>query len=195
MGPVSRGSTPITIQPITSEDDLPRCAQLADIGLKPDPLHEFKARYSPHNVYDETLEVLTDALHDERQRFRLFKAVVKEPAAIGGEEMEVIVGFTQWKYGYLDVPKMDPFTPRKQAAEHSDLQTPVTSVAAVETTNCAFVPVTPNETEKSKEENPFYSNPHDEISRRIGNSYIRNIRGKKHVCALSISSMDGAPDC
>src|SRR5258708_1830016 len=110
----------ITIKPITSEADLPRCAHLADIGLKADGLHEFKARYGPKGVYEETLEKLTQELRDNQRTCRLFKAVISSPSPPGQSRAgdaevtnesttEFIVGFTHWHYGYVEFPKMDPF--------------------------------------------------------------------------------------
>lgn len=191
----------ITIKPIISVADLPECARLTDIALKPDAFHEFKARYNSSGIYQETLQKMTEALHDDRQRYHLFKAVIpnssltedqKAPDLETSNEMdsEAIVGFTQWRYGYLEVPKMDPFAVRKEPDKSSSPDAGVTTIAIAEANGPVFPAGSPfNNDHVASEDSasptkpkPFYSNPHDEMSRKVMNEYIRAIRGKKHVC-------------
>jgi hypothetical protein len=182
------GASPpsISIKPITSEADLPRCAHLADVALKPDGLHEFKTRYGSKSLYDETLGALTDALRDEQKRFRLFKAVVTAPTSESDEE--VIVGFAHYRCGYVDVPKMDPFAPRRQLETLSPVAD-VTAVAVADTNGAATLPAIPTnvidaKNAESGKPKPFYADPTKELSRKLGNVYITSIRGKRHVCKL-----------
>ena len=191
----------ITIKPITSEVDLPDCARISDIALKTDPLHEFKARYGISGVYLETLDRLTESLRDERGRFRLFKAVVSLPLAQGEEtksetdapeRAETIVGFTHWRYGYVEVPKYDPFAPQKGTEKDPGFETGVTNVALAGENGQRTHSATPPSHEvesvstpgpaKSEKSKPFYRNPHDELGRKLGNAYIGTIRGKRHLC-------------
>ncbi|OAP57638.1 hypothetical protein AYL99_08376 [Fonsecaea erecta] len=197
----------ITIKPITSEADIPICATLADAALKPDGLHEFRKRYSK-NVYDNTVDKLTDALRDDRGRFSLFKAVLSttpsndrrgdpndtvetENTQAQGEH-ETIVGFTLWRKGYLEVAKMDPFAPKNETTEGAFIDTSVINVPISEGVNTdatADIPTIPTTQvsgdgasgpEKAKPK-PFYANPDEELFRKLGNAYVSAIRGKRHL--------------
>ncbi|KIW72808.1 hypothetical protein PV04_00980 [Phialophora macrospora] len=200
MAPLSSlPGSKIAVKPITSETDLPVCARLADIALKPDSFHEFKARYCSQNVYEETLEKITEALRDDRGRYCLLKAVVPasstlEPeqstAGSGADDAEIIVGFAQWRCGYVEVPKMDPFAAREATERNPSLETGVTNVAIAEvngqdTRNSAVSTdvdsVAAGKVENSRNTPPFYSNPHDELARKLMNAYISTMRGKRHV--------------
>lgn len=183
----------ITIKPITSEEDFPRCAQLSDEALKPDGLHEFKARYGGIGVYKETIEKLTKDFRENPATCRMFKAVISLPnqSSIGHPEAsgeaggELIVGFTHWHYGYLHVPKMDPFAIRRAPEEAASLDIGVTSIAVAETSTRTNGDDGVTEDVSSLEQpKPFYSNPDRELARKLGNIYIRAIRGKRHVCEL-----------
>ena len=200
----------ITIKPITSEADLPICAHLADVALKGDGLHEFKTRYNSVSVYQEALEKFTESLRDDRGRFRMFKAVVPSssipksdrsildtPGTSEEAGTETIVGFTQWRYGYVEVPKMDPFAPRKELDKDSSVEAGMTGMAIAEPMGQSNPPalsqnsssVAVNRTAGSDKPKPFYTDPHEELRRKLSNAYIVSMRGKKHVCKLRKSSL------
>ncbi|KIY01549.1 uncharacterized protein Z520_03101 [Fonsecaea multimorphosa CBS 102226] len=187
-------TTTITIKPITSEADIPACATVADAALKADGLHEFRRRYSK-NVYDNTVEKLTDALRDDRGRFFLFKAVVSpartaQTANTEAQE-ETIVGFTLWRKGYVEVPKMDPFAPKKETTESATTDTSTINVPITEGVNAESavdiqtIPTTQisgdGATGPATKPKPFYANPDAEVARKLGNAYIGAIRGKRHL--------------
>src|ERR1700743_1658977 len=161
----STKSLEVTIKPITSEADLPHCARLADIALKPDGLHEFKTRYGTRSVYQETLEKLQECLDDDRGSFRLFKAVVSSSSIAKSSDggtinfqtsnepnAETIVGFAQWRYGYVEAPKMDSFQPQKKTTQGSSLEDGVTSVAVADTSKQNTPAVTPKDTDQTAAE-------------------------------------------
>ncbi|OQV03827.1 hypothetical protein CLAIMM_08818 isoform 1 [Cladophialophora immunda] len=197
----------IVIKPITSEADIPVCAKLADAALKPDGLHEFRNRYSK-SVYDNTVEKLTDAIRDDRGRFFIFKAVVSptprkdrnadlNSAAeipnnkVQGEE-EVMVGFTLWRKGYVEVPKMDPFAPKNETTEDATVATSITNVPIsegidAESATDVLTTATPEISGDGAagpggKPKPFYANPDAELARKLGNAYVGAIRGKRHLC-------------
>jgi hypothetical protein len=213
--PSSLPGSKVAVKLVTSEADLPVCARLADIALKPDPFHEFKARYCSKNVYEETLEKITEALRDDRGRYCLLKAVVPASSTSeseqstaqttqgsGADAAEIIVGFAQWRCGYVEVPKMDPFAPRKEPERSPSVDAGVTNVAVAEVngqdTGSAVSAdmdlIAAGKVESSRKTHPFYSNPHDELARKLMNVYIGTMRGKRHVCksqmcpAVSLSS-------
>ncbi|KIW35256.1 uncharacterized protein PV07_01961 [Cladophialophora immunda] len=202
----SQGLAGIVIKPITSEADIPVCAKLADAALKPDGLHEFRNRYSK-SVYDNTVEKLTDAIRDDRGRFFIFKAVVspaprKDRTAdlnstaevpnneVQGEE-EVMVGFTLWRKGYVEVPKMDPFAPKNETTEDATVATSITNVPIsegidAESATDVLTTATPGISGDGAagpggKPKPFYANPDAELARKLGNAYVGAIRGKRHL--------------
>lgn len=196
MGPLPQPEpTDITIKPITSEEDLPICAYLADVALKPDGLHEFKARYGTANVYTETLARLTESLHDQ-QRFRLFKAVVPshlaqhESPSVGADPSETIVGFAQYRYGYIETSKVDPFKPQQETPDSLSPRITATNVTVPETDKQPSVNdssdkddlIVPEGALTTQIPKPFYSDPDAELGRKLGNAYIGTIRGKRHIC-------------
>ncbi|OCT44153.1 hypothetical protein CLCR_00683 [Cladophialophora carrionii] len=203
MGPLSLSpSSNVAVKPIASEADLPFCAHLTDRALKSDTFHEFKARYCSQNVYEETLQKLTESLRDDRGRYCLLKAVVPASSVIASDQSkeqtaqqsraddaEIIVGFAQWRCGYVEVPKMDPFAARKAPETSPSLDLGVTSVAVAEENghntpspvSTDLRSVAGGKVETSKKIQPFYSNPHDELVRKLMNTYIGTMRGKRHV--------------
>ncbi|OAL40204.1 hypothetical protein AYO20_00624 [Fonsecaea nubica] len=205
----SQGPASIRIEPLTSEADIPACATLADAAMKPDGLYEFRKRYSK-NVYDNTVEKLTDALRDDRGRFFMFKTVVssspkedrvENPKDAGvtadteaQREHETIVGFTMWRKGYLEVPKMDPFAPKneteesKPAVETGVVNVPISEgvnvedAARVPTTNTAMSPASGDGALRpGGKPKPYYPDPDAELFRKLGNAYVSFIRGKRHL--------------
>lgn len=202
--------TDITIKPITSKEDLPICAYLADIALKPDGLHEFKARYSAANVYNDTLAKLTESLHDQ-QRFRMFKAVVPshlaqhESPSVGADTSETIVGFAQYRYGYIETSKVDPFKPQQETPDTLSPKISVTNVTVPEANEQPSVNddsnknglITPESALTTQIPKPFYSDPDAELGRKLGNAYIGTIRGKRHICEfqLAVSSPSVCGGC
>ncbi|KIX05865.1 uncharacterized protein Z518_03838 [Rhinocladiella mackenziei CBS 650.93] len=179
----------IQIRPVTSESDVPMLAHLADIALKPDGFHEFRRRYSSKNIYDDCAEKVTASLRDVRGRYFLFKAVrapesasesqsdVDAKDSVGKEE--TIVAFAQWQIGYIETPKTDPFAPKKEMVESSTLEAGVSNVATSEAGDQdegEAVGIADQEASK-----PVYPNPDAELLRKLSNSYIGTIRGKRHL--------------
>ncbi|EXJ70343.1 uncharacterized protein A1O5_06411 [Cladophialophora psammophila CBS 110553] len=200
----SQSLTTITIKPITSETDIPICARLADAALKPDAFHEFRSRYMEKNVYDNTIEKLTEALRDDRGRFFVFKAVAspvpREDPTIDledtasteteGEQLETIVGFTLWTKGYVEVPKMDPFASKTRTAAGPPLETSITPAPTSEGVSTGIAVGVPRDHAIARGDGapspagkpkPFYANPDAELSRKLGNAYVGTIRGKRHL--------------
>lgn len=181
-------STKIAVRPVTSETDVPKLAHLADLALKPDAFHEFRRRYSSRNIYDDCVEKLTESLRDGCGRYFLFKAILApDPDSEGGGDggQETIVGFTQWRIGYVETPKMDPFAPNKASAKGQRFETGVSNVTVSEgeeqgeAAGLASHQIGGGGLTESK---PFYSDPDAEVSRKLSNSYIGSIRGKRHLC-------------
>lgn len=105
---------------------------------------------------------------------------------------ETIVGWALWRMGYLETPKMDPFAPKKTPDSNSgaSLETDVTNVAISDSSDRAEAAgVQPSSkttddvgAERPPPSKPYYSNPDDEVARKLSNLYIRTIRGKRHIC-------------
>ncbi|KIW15729.1 hypothetical protein PV08_05779 [Exophiala spinifera] len=174
-------SVKYTIEPVTSEADLPALAYLSGLALGPDPYSEFRERYGPQSLYDDTLEKLTNAMRDKSGQSSLFK-VVLVPDSDEESGKETVIGLSQWRLGYLNVPKTDPFAIKR------DNDAPSSTAQSVETT----VVAKPNDdgeaegldiarAKKTPKPKPFYSNPLEEHGRMIWNSVITHIRGKRFM--------------
>ncbi|EXJ81557.1 hypothetical protein A1O1_07621 [Capronia coronata CBS 617.96] len=177
----------ITLKRVTSESDIPTLAHLSDLALKPDGFHEFRRRYGAKSPYDDSVEKLTRAMRDDKGQYFMFKAMIKSKAAVDLElpeqprhsEKEIIVGFSQWRIGYVETPKMDPFAPRRQVAHSGTFEAGVSNLAISEERNAEQADgVDLNDKQRMK---AFYSNPNDELARKMGNVYIETIRAKRHV--------------
>lgn len=180
--------TLIEVEPITSHSDIPTLAAITDLALKSDGYHEFQARYAASPIYETTHKKLTEALDDDRKRYHMFKAVSIPTSDADGPP--VIVGYTQWRLGYVETPKMDPFArsglKTESKGEKSSFEADVSNVTISEDIKEELT--LPRETVKdastsSLRPKPFYSNPDEELSRKVGNAYISAMRGKRHLCA------------
>ena len=212
LGSPSTSHHRFQIRPIISESDVPALARLADVALQPDAFHEFRSRYGSQSVYDETAEKLTASLRDTPssiRRYFLFKAVLIPDLNDGSDDQErsdtnatddctageVIIGFSQWRIGYVETPKMDPFAPRNEASANQSFEVGVSNVVVSEGSEPGKA--TGTQTTGTAEEsaagkgdgtnaqNPFYSNPDAELHRKLMNSYISSVRGKRHLCKSS----------
>lgn len=189
--PLPQLGTKIEIRPVTSVADIPTLAKISELALKDDTLFEFRARCGAKPIYEGTMEKLTAAVNNPA-RFKLFKAVVVPATAADGnvDQDETIVGYTQWMLGYLETPKMDPFAPKPQSSGTDASTTSEADVLNITTSEAnekqaddvvaALEAISLDNT--SKKSKPYYSNPDQEHSRKMGNAYITAIRGKRHLC-------------
>ncbi|KAK5559794.1 hypothetical protein LTR46_001543 [Exophiala xenobiotica] len=168
------------IEPVTSESDIPTLAYISDIALKSDGFHAYRERYAPLNIYDDCFEKLTKALRNTRGQSFLFK-VVLIPNSDDEEAEETIIGFSQWKLGYAEVPKVDPFAVKRKPVEDAGVEQSVSGVVLAEAS--VEGEQTRTETRPTKEEKPepFYSDPFEESTRKLFNCHLSNIRGKRHL--------------
>jgi len=167
---------------------------------------EFRARCGALPIYDHVMKKLTAELN-RPDRYKIFKAVaVPDTAAqsdAAEQQQETIIGFSEWMFGYLETPKVDPFAPKEKSSESGTFAAAAAAAAAtfpnnvldpaaseaggakqlgdVVTAREAVASASKNDHE-SKKSKPFYSNPDQEVSRKMGNAYICAIRGKKHLC-------------
>jgi len=163
---------------------VPALARLADMALKPDAFHAFQERYGGQTMYDDTVGKLTNSLRDGRGWYSLFKAVLV-PGSVS-EDRETIVGFSQWRVGYVETPKTDPFAIKRDVDKSATFEAEVPNVTVGESKERGEAAGIGTETGdsttgKPTRPEPFYSNPYEEVSRKLGNSYIGTIRGKKHL--------------
>ncbi|KIW49867.1 hypothetical protein PV05_11508 [Exophiala xenobiotica] len=178
------------IKPITSESDIPTLSYLSDLALKPDGFHAYRERYAPLNVYDDCFDKLTKAFRNTRAQSALFK-VVLVPNSDDGEVEETIIGFSQWKLGYAEVPKVDPFAVKRKPREDAVVEQSMSGVVVAESSVEGEPPrieTRPTKEEKLKPK-PFYSDPFEELARKLFNCYLSNIRGKRHLCKFCASQL------
>jgi hypothetical protein len=161
----------VRIEPITSIDDIPACAQLCSDAVRSDPFHTFIERYSSQPFYQSTVTRLKDAINPENKTDVAFKAVLPVDDGHGGVRDE-IVGVTHWYVGYVNVPKVDPFA--KKVVDKGNEIGP--EEVAVGDEKGGTIPAPAAETaDRSKA-------VMDRLVREHGNVYVGKIRGKKHVC-------------
>ncbi|KEF60189.1 uncharacterized protein A1O9_05039 [Exophiala aquamarina CBS 119918] len=189
----------IEIKGVTSVADIPALSKISKLALENDPMWEFRARCGAPSIYDHAMQKLTAAINNPA-RFTVFKAVVV-PSSVGAGEVdqqsEIIVGYSQWMLGYLETPKMDPFAPEEKPAgsgsgsanANAAFEASIPSVGASEAKekqtgglDAALEAIASNDNHAFQKSKPFYSNPDHEVSRKMGNAYIRAIRGKRHLC-------------
>ena len=131
-------------------------------------------------MHAATADRLAAAVEDPCSK--VFKAVKPSRNAVAdgqieGEESEELVGLSQWYVGYVNVPKVDPFASKDKGDDGKTTKVPAGSFFATpDPAPAATVGGNAPETETDKKKNPS-----DELTRRIGNTYISAIRGKKHV--------------
>lgn len=201
--PPPQPGTRIEIKPVTSVADIPALSKISQLALENDPMWEFRARCGAPPIYDHAMKKLTAAFNNPA-RSKIFKAVVvSDTAAEGdvGRQNETIVGYSEWMLGYLETPKMDPFAPKEKLSESGTAAVPfannVLNVATSEAkekqagdVTAALDGIASNGDHVSQKPKPFYSNPDQEVSRKMGNAYIRAIRGKRHLCKHSPPFLD-----
>ncbi|KIV90620.1 hypothetical protein PV10_07905 [Exophiala mesophila] len=180
-------SSHIEIHPITNEADIPLLASITDFALLDDGLREFHARYGQTSLYETTCRKLTNAFHDKHNRYHIFKAVLV-PASNESNCEPTIVGYAQWRLGYIETPKVDPFAIKSTAINSSDHpvvieadRSIVTLLEPAEQQSPTILQAIRQTTTSTKETLAFYSNPDEELSRKVGNAYISAIRGKRHL--------------
>lgn len=177
------------IKPVTSEADLPTLAYLSDLALRPDPYWEFRERYDTQSVYNDTLQKLTNAMRNQSGKTSLFKVVLISDSAEESEK-ETVIGLSQWRLGYLNVPKVDPFAIKKNNDEPSSAAHPLPNAVVAEPNDqgeAEGVDIAAAKQEPNLK--PFYSDPLEEHGRKVWNSCITHIRGKKFMCKSSESHM------
>jgi hypothetical protein len=179
-------SVKFTIRPVTSETDVDTLARIGDLSLKTDAFSTFRERYAK-SIYDDFFEKITESLRDTKGQYFIFKAVLVSDH--DEEDEETMVGFSHWRLGYVQVPKVDPFAIKREPIEKATSETleaeaEVSNVAVAETDNgreAAGIVANHDPTRPPKSK-PFYSDPYVEVSRKLFNSYIGTIRGKRHLC-------------
>lgn len=188
LEPTPIHSSHIEIHPITNEDDIPLLASMTDLALLDDGLCEFQARYAQTPVYETTRRKLTNAFHDKQNRYHMFKAILV-PSSDGQRCEPTIVGYAQWRLGYVETPKMDPFAIKSTAIASGDqpsaFEADASNVTVPEKTgqqSPTILQAMRQTTAPAREPPPFYSNPDEELSRKVGNAYISAMRGKRHLC-------------
>ncbi|RVX69859.1 hypothetical protein B0A52_05693 [Exophiala mesophila] len=181
-------SSHVEIHPITNEADIPLLASITDLALLDDGLREFQARYGQMSLYETTCRKLINAFHDKQKRYHMFKAVLV-PASDESNCEPTIVGYAQWRLGYIETPKVDPFAIRSTAINSSDHPlvieadgSDVTPLEPAEQQSPTTLQAIRQTTTPAQDTLPFYSNPDEELSRKVGNAYISAIRGKRHLC-------------
>lgn len=184
-------SVNITIEPVTSESDVPTLARLADIALTPDSFHAFRERYGSQSVYDNCVEKLTRSLRDGRGGHFIFKAVLetgsRSDEGSSGETPGTIVGFSQWSLGYVETPKVDPFASDRRRVKSPGFEAGVANATVGEAGEQGEAAgIKTRNSPSDGQSKPFYSNPDAEVARKLGSIYISTIRGKKHLCESSL---------
>lgn len=175
-----------TIKPVTSESDIPVLAQLSCLALKEDSLHVFAERYSPQGMYQDTVQKLTATLQGPRDSHFLFKAVLETKTDGTTEDPdaeETIVGFSQWKLGYAEMPKISCSNVGNKTDSPETSEPSVLGVAVADSAgqgdavgNHTTVPV-------SDAANPHKPlDPWAESARRLFSSYFRHIGDQRHLC-------------
>ena len=196
----------VRIEPVLDPSDLHTLASVFDIAVRAsgDKFHEVLMRYV-EDPYKETMKHLEAAQaaqvdeHSLEQHF-LFKAVMTVPkysvgdckelgwgnAGGGLPEMpteEKIVGMAHWTVGYINLPKVDPFEQQTAAS----MAPATTDEPSTEATPLEELIATGAETiANSKPESETQPFDFYVVCRKpVRNTYISQIRGKKHVCKSS----------
>jgi GNAT superfamily N-acetyltransferase len=162
----------IHIEPITDEKDFPVCAQLCDDAIASDPFSFFLEHYGDQKFRESTLAHLRAAANHENSTDFAFKAVIDESDG-SGQTTEKIVGFSHWYIGYIVLPKVDPFEERVVSQRRAI----DTHLALGDGTDVAPVPSS-STNDSLKHRRQALMADH---RRQLGNLYISNVRGKKHV--------------
>lgn len=188
----------VRIEPVSDPSEVPALASVFDTAIlaSGDKFRELLKRYveDPYTEAEKQLgAALSPAVEGSTEQHFVLKAVKTVPGYFPGDgkkpvqgspdgvcqEMptkEIIVGMAHWTVGYINVPKVDPFEQQTasapasavvdESAEKAPLEEPIAT--GVDTANAP-------EPEPSFD---FYA-----VCRKpVRNTYISQIRGKKHVC-------------
>lgn len=197
--PPPQPGTKIIIKPITCLADIPKLAEISQLALENDSMFEFRARCGAPSIYDVAMEKLSAAVNNPA-KFSMFKAVAVPVNTSEGDESqdEAIVGYTQWMLGYLETPKMDPFAPKQPPTSttfEANMTNITTSEANEKPARDVLVALEASASrDPSDDSKPYYANPDQDYSRRMGNAYIRAIRGKRHLCESIFSEFLSCKD-
>ena len=170
----------LRIEEVTDLQLVPELARLTDLALQPDGFYAFANAYAPKSIYEETVDRFTSAIEDPKSY--VFRAVL---TTVGedGTRTDQLVGLSQWYVGYLIVPKVDPFAPKLSEARAEN----VPDVADIATAGASEKARTVDKTMRT--ESGTSPNPFDAVGRELGNSQIRAIRGKRHICQPTFHSL------
>jgi hypothetical protein len=190
----------VRIEPVSDPSELHTLASVFDMAIRAsgDKFREVLMRYV-EDPYKETMKHLEAAQVDEHslEQHFLFKAVMTVPKYSAGDCRELgwgnaggvlpetlteekIVGMAHWTVGYINLPKVDPFeqqtvasfapaTTDEPSTEATPLREPVATSAET---------ITDSKPESDTQSFDFYA-----VCRKpVRNTYISQIRGKKHVC-------------
>jgi hypothetical protein len=188
----------IRIEAVSDPSEVPALASVFDAAIiaSSDQFRELLKRHveDPYTEVEKRLgAALSPAAEGSSEQHFVLKAVKTVPRYLPGDgkkhaqsspdgvcqEMptkEIIVGMAHWTIGYINIPKVDPFGQQTtsapasriadESAEKAPLKEPITT--GVDTANAP-------EPEPSFD---FYA-----VCRKpLRNTYISQIRGKKHVC-------------
>jgi hypothetical protein len=192
----------VSVEPVSDPSELHALASVFNIAITAsgDKFQEALMRYV-EDPYKEIMTRLEAALstqvdeHSLEQHF-LFKAVMTVPKYSAGDckqlgrgntngvlpamsTEEKVVGMAHWTVGYINLPKVDPFeqtvaplapaTTSEPSTEATPLEEPIATGAET---------VADSRPESDTQPFDFYA-----VCRRpVRNTYISQIRGKKHVC-------------
>ena len=171
----------LDIRRVTSLDDAPKLAEIADQALRPDSFYEFVLRFASITPYQDALKSVTSAVED-KDRSQVFKAVAVIQDEDGNTLEEKIVGYSQWYVGYMETIKSTKVvqqgsTPGLDSGLVLDAAPPMNPIVASGTGD-------PGSEKKRGDEYPF--NYFDETFERLRQAYIANVGDKKHICKPSL---------
>lgn len=166
----------LRIEEVTDLQLVPELARLTDLALQPDGFHAFANAYAPKSIYEETVDSFTAAIEDPKSY--VFRAIL---TTVGEDRTGTnqLVGLSQWYVGYLIVPKVDPFA-RKLSEPRAENAPDVTDIATAGANEKART---------MKIESGTSPNAFDAVGRELGNSQVRAIRGKRHICQPTFHSL------
>jgi hypothetical protein len=188
----------VRIEPVSDPSEIPALASVFDTAIlaSGDNFRELLKRYveDPYTEVEKRLEAaLSPAAEGSTEQHFVLKAVKTVPRSFPGNNnkrgeentdrasrqmptKEIVVGMAHWTIGYINIPKVDPLERQSASAPASVVGDESTEKARLEETI-----VTGVETANAPEGEPsfdFYA-----VCRKpVRNTYISQIRGKKHVC-------------
>jgi hypothetical protein len=194
----NRFISPVRIEPVSDPSEIPALASVFDTAIlaSGDNFRELLKRYVG-DLYTEVEKrlgaALSSAAEGTTEQHFVLKAVKTVPRSFPGDDnkrgagnpdgasremptKEIIVGMAYWTIGYTDIPKVNPFERPSASAPASVVGDESAEKARLEEAIVAGV-----ETANAPEHEPsfdFYA-----VCRKpVRNTYISQIRGKKHVC-------------